>query len=122
MKKSLLVLILAVSAFLIPAPKAKAFDPVTLAILTPVAIKAAQVAYPYVMKGLAYGAKHLVKMGKDTLEILYLPWGTVQSTIGAPFGGFSSGVKNIVKGTIAPFKLTLDTLLLPLACCGLYGS
>jgi len=122
MKKTLLVLVLAVSAFFVFAPKAKAFDPVTLAILTPVAIKAAQVAYPYVMKGLACGAKHLVTMGKDTLEILYLPWGTIQSTIGAPFGGFGPGVKNLVKGGIAPFKVTLDALLLPLAFCGIYGG
>jgi hypothetical protein len=122
MKKSLFLFILITGAFIIPAPKAKAIDPVTLAILAPIAIKAAQTASPYVIKGLANGAKHLVLMGKNTLEILYLPLGVVQTTVGVPFGGLAPGIKNIVQGSIAPFKLTFNALMLPLAFCGAYSG
>ena len=38
-------------AYLTPAPEAKAIDPITIAILTPIAIKAAQIAAPYVLRG-----------------------------------------------------------------------
>ncbi|MDD3154624.1 MAG: hypothetical protein PHS41_07130 [Victivallaceae bacterium] len=117
-------LLLPLLAFLLLAPtQGDAFvDPVTLAILTPIAIKAAETAAPYVARGLASGAKGLVLMGKDTLEILYLPLGVLQSTLLLPFGGFSSGMGNIGKGVIAPFKLMLDALLLPVRFCGIATS
>ncbi len=98
--------------------EAKAIDPVTIAILAPIAIKAAQIAAPYVMRGLKSGGTHMIKMGKDMLEILYLPLGVLQSTILIPFGQFGPGVKNLVKGGIAPFKLALDAVLLPIAFFG----
>lgn len=100
------------------APSAAAMDPVTIAILTPIAIKGAQIAAPYVMRGLQSGAVHMVKMGGDLLETCYLPLGAVQTTLGAPFGLLGSGVGNLVKGGIAPFKLVWHTLTLPLAFCG----
>ncbi len=100
------------------APPAQAIDPVTIAILTPVAIKGAEIAAPYVLRGLQRGAVHMVKIGGDLLETFYLPLGAIQTTLGVPFGQFGSGVGNLVKGGIAPFKLAWDTLLLPLAFCG----
>ena len=104
--------------FILFKPQAKAIDPVTMAILAPYAIKAAEVMAPYVMRGLSCGAKGLVACGKDTLEILYLPLGVVQSTLFAPFGGFGSGMGNIVKGCVAPFKLVVDVLVLPIKFMG----
>ena len=74
---------------------------------------------PYVMRGLSCGAKGLVACGKDTLEILYLPLGLIQSTLFAPFGGLGSGMNNIVKGCIAPFKLVVDVLVLPIKFMGI---
>lgn len=100
------------------APCAKAIDPVTIAILTPIAIKGAQAAAPYVVRGLQKGAAHLVTMGGDLLETFYLPFGAVQATLGIPFGQFGSGVGNLFKGGVAPFKLAWHALLLPLAFCG----
>ena len=117
-RKFLAIILIFSICFLHFKPQAKAMDPVTIAILAPYAIKAAEVMAPYVMRGLSCGAKGLVACGKDTLEILYLPLGIVQSTLLAPFGGLGSGISNIFKGCIAPFKLAVDVLVLPIKFLG----
>ncbi|QSH42088.1 hypothetical protein P0136_04645 [Lentisphaerota bacterium ZTH] len=119
-KKLLLLTILITLAFwLFPAPKAQAIDPVTIALLTPVALKVAEAARPYIMKGLAGGIKGLIDCGKDVIDIFRLPLGVLQSTVGMPFGYFGSGVRNVVLGGIAPFKLVCHTLILPIKFTGL---
>lgn len=99
-------------------PRSQAFEPITMMLLAPVALKVYEKAEPRLVKGAATGGKKLVKMGVDTFEILYLPWGALQSTAGLPFGGLKSGLKNMGKGIIAPGKLVLDTLTLPVALVG----
>ena len=61
----------------------------------------------------------MVSMGKDVFEIFLLPWGVVQATVGLPFGGFGSGVKNMVQGGVAPFKFAFKAVLLPFAFMGI---
>ena len=99
--------------------EARAMDPVTIAILAPVAVKCAEIAAPYVWRGLQNGGRHLLKMGENMIDLFRLPVGILQVTLGSPFGMFSSGMKNIVSGTLAPLSLTLNSLLLPLAFSGL---
>ena len=101
--------------FAFPAPKAEAIDPVTLAILAPIALKAANAAKPYLIRA----GRCLLKMGEDTLQTLRLPLGLLQMSIGAPFGGFRNGLVNTIKGFIAPGKLVVHTLLLPAMMVGL---
>ena len=93
-------------------------DPVTIAILAPIAIKAAKVMRPYIQRGLISGTKGLIQTGKDTLEILYLPWGLVQMTLGLPFGGLGPGMANVGRGLLAPFKVVADVLYLPIQFTG----
>ena len=100
-------------------PEAQAMDPVTIAILTPIAIKGAQIAAPYVITGMRSGAAHTLSMGRDLIDIFRLPVGMLQSSVGIPFSQFSTGIRNIGRGTIAPFRLTVKLLLLPLAFCGI---
>ena len=50
---------------------------------------------------------------------LSLRLGVIQATLGAPFGGLSPGLKNMIKGSIAPFKLAFHTLLLPVSFFGI---
>ncbi len=120
MKRRLLLLtiVLSMAFMIIPAQKTKAIDPVTIAILAPLALKAAQVASPYVIKGLKNLAKGLVLCGKDLIEFFKLPIGFVQVTLGIPFGGLPGGIRNIVQGTIAPFRLGFHTMMLPLNIIG----
>ena len=120
-KKFLLLTIVAcMVCALFPAPKAKAFvDPVTIAILAPIALKAAEVASPYVIKGLSNLGMGLLLCGKDLLGVCRLPLGFIQTTIGIPFGGLAPGVKNLVLGSIAPFKLGFHAAMLPLNIFGI---
>lgn len=121
MKKKflLLTIVLSMAFMLVPVQKTKAIDPVTIAILAPLALKAAQIAQPYVTKGLINFGKGLLLCGKDLLEVFRLPLGFIQSTIGIPFGGLRSGVRNIALGSIAPFKLGFHTMMLPLNIFGI---
>lgn len=123
MNKSLIVLIFilaALSPFV--SSDSYAIDPVTIAILAPVAIKAAEVSAPYVMRGLQCGANHMLNTGARFLDIFRLPLGVLQTTIGIPFNQFSNGVNNIVLGAVAPITFTIDVLCMPLAFCGLVAN
>ena len=119
-RRRILLLIL-VFSFFIPqtAPETKAMDPVTLAVLAPVALKAAQIAMPYVMRGIQCTGSQFLKMGLDVVDILRLPIGLFQITFGAPIGMFDRGLHNICLGGMAPFKLVWDTITLPIAMTGI---
>ncbi|MDD5698692.1 MAG: hypothetical protein PHH77_08755 [Victivallaceae bacterium] len=121
MKKKflLLTIVIGLAFMLFPAPKAKAIDPVTIAILAPIALKAAQVASPYVIRGLTHLGQGLILCGKDLLDVFRLPLGFIQTTIGLPFGGLAPGIKNLFLGSIAPLKLGFHTAMLPLNIFGI---
>jgi len=118
--KKLLPLALAL-AFFAPCsiPEARAMDPVTIAILAPIAVKGAKIAAPYVVRGFICGCKHLGKMCIDIAKILNLPLGLCQMTIGAPLGYFKIGANNCWYGIQSPFKFVFDTLMLPIAFVGI---
>ena len=119
LKKFILVLI-TVSIFA-PCfmPEARAIDPVTMMILAPVAIKAAEVARPYIVKSLIGTGKGMLKIGKDVLHMFYLPYGLLEMSIGAPFNKFRSGTVHVIRGgVIAPARLFLHLFLLPVYMTG----
>ena len=115
------ILILLVAGLMMPwgSGKLEAMDPVTIAILAPVAVKAAQVMMPYVVQGLKNAGGQLMKMGLDLAGILKLPLGIVQATLGAPIGMFGDGMKNVVDGVLAPLQFVWHTVTLPLAVFGM---
>lgn len=118
-RKSLVILLLGIFLFApVASVEVKAMDPVTIAILAPVAIKAAEVMLPYVLQGLKNAGTQLMKMGLDIAGILKLPLGLVQSTLGAPVGMFHDGVSNMVDGVVAPLQLVWHTVTFPLAIFG----
>ena len=94
-------------------------EPVSMIVLAPLALKAANMASPYVIKWMQNSGGRLLNMGKDVVDLLGLPLGVVQCTAGAPFGFFGQGLSNIGSGCAAPFKLAWDTLMLPLAIFGI---
>lgn len=119
MKRFILIL-LTVSIFsgIVPL-KVQAIDPITMAILAPIALEAANAAKPYVAKSVVGTGKGLLNIGKDSLELLYLPLGLCEMTIGAPFKRFRKGVVHTIRGgAVAPIKLVLHTLLLPVYMLG----
>ena len=119
MRKILMILLVLSLVFPVFAPKARAIDPVTMMILAPLAVKVADVAKPYIIKSMIGTAKGLFKVGKDAVHILYLPYGLLEVTVGAPFKKVRSGLVHIVRGgVVAPTRLILHTLLLPVYMTG----
>ena len=119
MRKMVLILLLSVvfmGGMFSFAPQAQAMDPVTIAILAPVALQAAEQARPVIMQGLANGVQGLTKMGLAAFKILYIPLGVVECTVGLPLGGLSPGVANLCEGGMAPFELIFHTIMLPVRC------
>ena len=110
-----LLLFLCLFAFV---PRAEAFDPVTLAILAPIAIRAAQGAAPYVARGAINLGKGCIKIGKDSLQLLRLPWGLFQMGFLWHRGSLRPGLVNVFRGLLAPFKMVLHALLLPIYMFG----
>lgn len=99
------------------SPRAQA-EPVSMVILAPLALKAANMASPYVIQWMQNSGAQFLNIGRDVVDILCLPLGLVQCTLGAPFGFFSNGLGNIGAGCVAPFKLVKDVLMLPLVIFG----
>ena len=100
-------------------PEAQAIDPVTIAILTPIAIKAAQIAAPYVYRGLANMGKASLKIFPDMVNIFKLPIGIGLVLFGWPFpGGLKKGVVYTAQGFCAPSLLVWHTLMIPVAAFG----
>lgn len=119
MKKRLLILLLVVAGTgFVAVPKAKAMDPVTIAVLAPAAMRMAEATHPYIMQGIACGARGMAKAGIAGFRMLYLPWGVVQCTLGLPLGGLSPGIGNIVEGGTAPFEMAFHIIMLPVNLCG----
>ncbi|MBE6388610.1 MAG: hypothetical protein E7043_00375 [Lentisphaerae bacterium] len=119
MNKSVMV-VLAVSCMMFAMPqKARAIDPITMAILAPVALKVAEAAKPFVIRSLVSTGKGVLQIGKAAFEILYLPYGLGELTIGLPFNKARKGLVHIVRGgVIAPAKIVVNVLLLPIYMTG----
>ena len=118
-KRQIKILFLVLALLMVPLHQAKAIDPVTIAILAPVALQLANAARPYIVRGLVNLGKGVIRMGKDVIELVFLPYGILKMTFGAPFGGFRSGLVYTIRGGIAIGKLVLHVLILPLTIFGI---
>ena len=119
MKRSIFLIILTFT-LIMPGfiPRASAFEPITVALLAPVALKVYEAAEPRLVRGAAAGGRKMIQIGGNLLEFFRLPLGAIQVTLGAPFGFFTDGVRNIGRGAIAPIKLVCNLLVLPFSLFG----
>ena len=120
MKKLLLIPFILLSSMIAP-PKAQA-EPVTMVILAPLALEAAKQASPYAISALQNGGRQMLEIGKDIGNLLRLPLGLIQMTLGFPLGMLGDGLENIGIGLFAPFQLVGDILILPLSFFGVGGG
>ena len=119
MRRSVRILFL-VAVLLAAVPqRSHAIDPVTIAILAPIALQAAEAARPYVVRGMINFGKGMLKVGKASLSIFYLPYGLFKIIFLSPWGEFRSGVIYTIRGTIGIGKVLVNILLLPIYMCGL---
>lgn len=119
LKRSIFLIILTLT-LLFPGftPRASAFEPITVALLAPVALKVYEAAEPRLVRGAAAGGRKMIQIGGNLLDFFRLPLGAIQVTLGAPFGFFNSGVRNIAQGAIAPIKMVGNMLVLPFTLFG----
>ena len=115
----LLALAAAFVMFAMP-PRARAIDPITMAILAPIALKVADAAKPFIIRSVVGTFRGVFNIGKAALEILYLPLGIGEITIGLAFNKGRSGLIHIIRGgMIAPFKMLINVLILPVHMTGI---
>ncbi len=115
--KTLVTIILLVMLYVLPAPKAHAFEPISMsivaAILLPYAIQFAKAAAPYVLKGATNFAGAMVDVFMNMGEMCLLPFGMFEASFGAPIGMYSLGTKHMGMGCIAPFKAMWSMMKIP---------
>lgn len=112
----ILCIVLIGTFYFSPQPKAEAFDPVTLAILTPLAIQGAKILAPYVIRGLKNVAVVGLRSAKYFLKFFLVPVGLVECII-MPWR-ISSGLSHMGQGFIGLFCFAGNLCLIPLAIFG----
>ncbi len=120
MKKLFFFILFAIFYTGVKVPEAKAFDPVTLAILAPYAMPYAEAAGKQALKGMVNAAPAMMDVLTNMLSIFLLPLGVIEVTVGAPFGFFGDGCYNIADGVMAPFKMVYSMLTVPVKLTGLF--
>ena len=105
---------LAFVLFTVPAPKAKAFEPITIAMLAaPIVIPIVKAMLPYIIKGGENFFGAMIDVFVDMAGIFLLPIGMMESTVGAPFGLFDMGLGHMGDGALAPFKMMWSMMKTP---------
>ena len=112
----ILTIVLIGTFYFTPQPKAEAFDPVTLAILTPLAIQGAKILAPYVIRGLKNVAVVGLRSAKYFLKFFLVPVGLVECII-MPWR-ISTGLSHMGQGFIGLFCFMGNLLLIPIAIFG----
>jgi len=104
-RKTLLFLtvLLAVIFYMTPRYEAEAIDPVTMAILAPIAIQAAKIMAPHVIRALGNMSRVFIRASAHLVEFFLLPIGLVESTILCRWR-FRHGLMHMWTGLCGPFK------------------
>lgn len=97
-----------------PAPKAKAMDPITISMLAaPIVIPMVKAAMPYIIKGAVNFGKGMLDVGIEMFGFFLFPLGMLEASAGAPFGMFGLGMSHMGRGMLAPFKMMWQMMLVP---------
>ena len=113
----ILCIVLIGTFYFAPQPKAEAFDPVTLAILTPLAIQGAKILAPYVIRGLKNVAIVGIRSSKYFIKFFLVPIGLVECII-MPWR-ISSGISHVGQGFVGLFCFLGNICLIPFAIFGI---
>ena len=112
--KIFITLTLIFTLFSVPAPEAKAMEPISIAMMVvPLVMPIIKGAIPYVVKGSVNFFGAMVDVGLDLAGFALLPFGMLEASFGAPFGLFKHGLKHMLTGAEAPFKMMWSMCLVP---------
>ncbi len=124
-RRFLLILMIFTTCFLFfhPQQEARAFEPVSMIVLAPIAIQAAKILAPYVIRAVGNMGQVLLKASVEGLRsLVFLPCGLIESTLLAPFGTFRIGVRHLYRGFVSQAKMLGYILILPLSPFGVGTS
>lgn len=91
----------------------RAVDFMTMSSTAPQALDLASMWSPHAINAMQSGGLGLVKVGESALNILRLPLGLLECTLGYPFGFGEDGLNNCMAGLFAPFELVGNVMMLP---------
>ena len=91
----------------------RAVDFMTMSSTAPQALDLASMWSPHAINAMQSGGLGLVKVGESALNILRLPLGLLECTLGYPFGFGADGLNNCMAGLFAPFELVGNVMMLP---------
>ena len=115
----MIIVLLGFLLFSVPAPKAEAMEPISIAMmLAPIVIPLVKAALPYIIKGAINMGGAMFEAGVELFRFFYFPLGLMEMTLGAPFGLFSAGVRNIADGCMALPKSFFLMCCVPLKTVG----
>jgi hypothetical protein len=122
-QKITIIVLIAFLFISIPSPKAEAMEPISISLLVaalaPIVLPYVIKAMPYVWKGMVNMSSAMLDVGIEMARMGYLMLGFFECTIGIPFGLFPAGVRNLVDGSIAPFKAMMLMFLVPIKTVGM---
>lgn len=110
----MLIILVGFLVLTMPAPKAEAMEPISIAMLVlPIAIPIIKAALPYILRGAVNMAGAMFEVGVEMCNMALLPMSFFETTIGA-YWFWDSGVEHLVEGGMAfPKSLFLMLLVLP---------
>ena len=114
LQKTFITLAFGAVLFSIPTPKLNALEPVSLAMMAaPVVKPMIEAMIPYVVTGGVNFFNAFIDVFLEMTGIFLLPFGMLESTLGAPLGLFKDGISNMAKGCIAPLKTGWSMMRMP---------
>ncbi len=101
--------------FSVPAPEAKAMEPISLAMMAaPIVMPLVEAMIPYFVKGSVNFVGAMADVFVDLAGFMLLPLGMFEATLGAPFGLFSYGLRHMGSGAMAPFRMMWSMCRVPI--------
>ena len=114
-QKTFIILALAAALFSIPTLEVKAMEPLSVATMAAPLVKPMiEAMIPYVVTGGVNFFNAFVDVFIDMTGIFFLPFGMMESTLGAPLGLFRDGMTNMAKGCMAPLKMGWSMMRVPI--------
>ena len=112
--KMFITIALLFTLFLVPAPEAKAMEPISIAMmLAPIVIPIVKAMIPYFVKGSVNFFGAMVDVFADLAGFALLPFGMFEATLGAPFGLWKHGLSHMGRGALAPLKMMWSMCRVP---------
>jgi len=98
-----LTILLTVMFYMMPRYEAEAMDPISMAVIAPIAIQGAKMMMPHVIRSFGNMSRVFIRASAHLVEFFLLPVGLFETTFLA-YWRWRYGLRHMLTGAIAPFK------------------